>query len=396
MKRSILPRTIIRQKALGPSIGGGPASEMIDGDNDGKCREEGGKWVPCPPGVTRGSVLTSSVGGAQVFDLPKGGGIDRIKELPKKYREAMDRKMASYGLTKGMLKREARKAFKEASPELIARARTWYETVHMQTRQLVDDINARYNMGLGFEQAAGVIAAISPTREFGKNMRDAKNMIRVIAEDKPFAIDQDRIDTFKGDQDLLQGVLKKVKKGTIKPSDFTEKELGALAVLHPVLGRMAGKTGFDSVFKALHIARGASIDETLSGPKVRSFYSNIVNPNSVDRTTIDTWMYRVMTPPNHKFTLGKHTLTLAEHEAEDLEAGRKKKRPQDLFQSTPSGMGVGENVGLYPIFAEVLRELAEEYGMPPSALQAILWEVARTRAGYAITDFDAVFKELEL
>lgn len=41
-------------KIIGPKIGAkpsAPSGELIDGDGDGKCQEESGKWVPCPPGV---------------------------------------------------------------------------------------------------------------------------------------------------------------------------------------------------------------------------------------------------------------------------------------------------------------------------------------------------------
>lgn len=49
-------------KAIGPRIGStrpDPSKPMIDGDNDGKCQEENGKWVPCPPGVGDGTILKS-------------------------------------------------------------------------------------------------------------------------------------------------------------------------------------------------------------------------------------------------------------------------------------------------------------------------------------------------
>lgn len=50
-------------KVLGPKLGDGPSTpngEMVDGDGDGKCQEEGGKWVPCPPGVASGTKLVAS------------------------------------------------------------------------------------------------------------------------------------------------------------------------------------------------------------------------------------------------------------------------------------------------------------------------------------------------
>lgn len=49
-------------KVIGPKIGarGKKPGRMIDADNDGKCQEEGGKWVPCPPGVGDGHVINAA------------------------------------------------------------------------------------------------------------------------------------------------------------------------------------------------------------------------------------------------------------------------------------------------------------------------------------------------
>lgn len=390
------------RKALGPSIRQArkPASQMIDGDGDGKCQEEGGRWVPCPPGVARGSILRRSVGGASVFDLPEGGGIDEELKLPDEFKAAMAERMKTLGITRKQIAQEARKALAAATPEMVEKAKQWYTTVHTKTRGLVSDLNKKYGTKYGFEQAAAVIAALSPAREFQKNMRDARKMFVVMAEDLEFSPPEELIASFKGDRKVLAEVLKRAKNGKLRPSDFTDSELSILAVIHPEIKAIAGMVGFDSVFKAMHILRGGEIDKILSGPKVRSFYSNIVNPDG-NRATIDTWMYRIMTPPGKKFKIGPDNLTLADHEAgKKTTPGKdgkpKKRRTQDIFQGSPSGYGVGDNVGLYPIFAEVIRELAAQEGIPPAALQAILWEVARIQAGYKPTQWEKIFKELEL
>lgn len=43
---------------------------MRDGDGDGKCQEEDGKWVPCPPGVSDGSVINRA--GRAIGKIPLG------------------------------------------------------------------------------------------------------------------------------------------------------------------------------------------------------------------------------------------------------------------------------------------------------------------------------------
>lgn len=42
-------------KIIGPSIGDS-GKPIIDGDLDGRCREENGNWIPCPPGTGTGAV----------------------------------------------------------------------------------------------------------------------------------------------------------------------------------------------------------------------------------------------------------------------------------------------------------------------------------------------------
>jgi len=377
------------RKALGPSLGGRrtPASEMIDGDSDGKCQEEGGKWIPCPPGVRTGSALRR-VSGKLVFDLPKGGGIDRIDEIPLTFRQKMNERLKKLSLTRRHLMDQARKAYGEASPELIAEARQWYSRVHANTRTMNDAINKKFGTSTGFEQAAAVIAALSPAREFGKNIRDARKLMVVMAEDAPFELTDELKEKLKGSSERLDRLVERAGNKP-RPSDFTDEELDLLVGLHPVLAKLGNSTGLVNVIKAATILRGANIDDTLSGPKVRSFYSNIVDPDGPDRVTMDTWMYRAMVSARKLFTIGGETGTLKEHEA----AGR---RVQDLFQGTPAalkGTGIPGNVGLYPLFAEVIRDLAADLDMPPSALQAILWEVQRVRDGYQPTMWEKIAKE---
>lgn len=47
-------------KVIGPKIGRGSVASMRDGDGDGKCQEEDGKWIPCPPGVGDGNVIDAA------------------------------------------------------------------------------------------------------------------------------------------------------------------------------------------------------------------------------------------------------------------------------------------------------------------------------------------------
>lgn len=384
----------ISLKVIGPRIGSGPSSSMRDGDGDGKCQEEGGKWIPCPPGVADGSVLRQTADGP-VFDVPRGGGIDTIKDLPPAFRSRMAERMKKLGLSRRGLRNETRKAFNEASPELIEQARNWYPNVNKKTRELVAAINERHGSNISFEQGAAIIAALSPAREFGKNVRDAKKLMLVHAENKEFDITPEAIGQLRGEaKNKIDALLERLEGNKPKPSDFNKDELALLVGLHPTLSSLGNTTGLTNVIRAYSMFRGVEVNDALSGPKMRSFYSNIVNPDG-DRATIDTWMYRSMVSAKQLFTIKRlKGDPLVGNLSELEEAG---KRTQDIFQSVPGKVDdIPANVGLYPEFVDALRDVAREKNLTPAALQAIIWEIARTRAGYKPTKWDQIEKEFSL
>ena len=124
--------------------------------------------------------------------------------------------------------------------------------------------------------------------------------------------------------------------------------------------------------KALRILRAASgppmSDEELrslidvelgSGSKVRSFYINLYDPfdDAQKAVTIDTHMGAAL-----------NLLPLA------AESGVINK---GLFSTTASrGMGKA-----YPLYAEATRQVAQELGIPPRALQSIVWDYQLQRYG---------------
>ena len=53
---------------------------MRDGDGDGKCQEEDGKWVPCPPGVGDGNVIDAAGRAIRAIGKPIGDKPDSKPE----------------------------------------------------------------------------------------------------------------------------------------------------------------------------------------------------------------------------------------------------------------------------------------------------------------------------
>lgn len=85
-------------KVVGPRIGAGRSStpgKMRDADNDGKCQEENGKWIPCPPGVGDGNVINATGQAIRKIGEPIGKRPlveqkpDRISERRKKAAEKL-------------------------------------------------------------------------------------------------------------------------------------------------------------------------------------------------------------------------------------------------------------------------------------------------------------------
>jgi len=328
-------------------------------------------------------------------DLPDtGDGIDVLSSIDTPHMNAMNRRIAQLGVDRDAMRTELERALKEASPELVAKASQWYSEVRKGADSMRQAVNSRFGSSISLEESAAVIAALSPAREFGKNVKDARDIMTVIAEDAEFTIPEDFKLNLKPEP--LQAFLQFEQRmgdygGKLKPSDLRDDELGFLVVAHPVLSSMGNGTGFTNVVRALALLRSGDIDRYLSGPKMRSFYSNIINPDG-DRVTIDTWMYRAMIPPDSKLNTSKGLLTVKE-----FEKTSKNSKVQNLFQDSPhsSASTVPKHVGLYPEFAEAVREIAAKYDISPASLQAIVWEVQRLRAGDPSTDWDFLYSLFE-
>ena len=164
----------------------------------------------------------------------------------------------------------------------------WYLTAQSQARRLA----ARYELPLS--TSVGVIAALSPGLEWLANLVDAERLIQAfMADDEP-----------------------------------------------PIVG-VYGRRNRD---KALAILGGNDPADILGGLKVRSFYTNILQPNNPDPVTVD----------RHAYCL-----------AHGIRSERSGSASKDVYL-TPAR---------YRETAEVYREISRELGLLPNQLQAITWLV---------------------
>ena len=124
----------------------------------------------------------------------------------------------------------------------------------------------------------------------------------------------------------------------LSPRTMWERNLGAARNL--INGQNGEGTGINKR-KGREILAGGSIDESLKGPKVRSFYRNILDPHDPDVVTCDVWAARVAGGP----------------EAWERKFWLKEKQ--------------------YFEVANDYREAAALLGILPSELQAITWVTIR-------------------
>lgn len=125
--------------------------------------------------------------------------------------------------------------YNQASPLDIASGLRWYGSAKLECKNL-----ARRN-GIGIDKAIGIVAALSPRVNWGRNVIAAQNLIRGI----------------------------------------------------PGEGFGANKV------KAHKILEGSDPSDILRGDKVTSFYSNISRPSTSTSVTIDRWAIRVTMGAEH-------------------------------------------------------------------------------------------------
>ena len=129
-------------------------------------------------------------------------------------------------------------------------------------------------------------------------------------------------------------------------------------------------TGRSNWTKAINIARGASINDTLSGSKVRSFYNNLLDPVHSMSVTIDTWQARGMLAgyiPRGVYI--EHTKQILSGEYDP-----RKSALNAWIQTTLKGPTyAGEEEATYAIFADAVAEVAQERGLRPLDVQARSW-----------------------
>jgi hypothetical protein len=277
----------------------------------------------------------------------------------------------------------------------------WYEGAH----RMADEAAKKYKIPL--QSATGVYAALSPQALWDENAHFAKHVLEIYFDHADHAWDDKMEKTAQRiwkpkDKPLLDSIKDKklseltnpaAKAMWIRTYDEThmERHFEALSPDGHELGYKykspVSGNPLPARWKSLSPITNAVLciesngDRDIISPamgdrhKVRSFYNNILDPDSDNGdVTIDTHAAgaALLRPSSqtdvyvmHMF--GKGPSTKAESEA--------------LNYHGTSGNSYTGMSGLYPIYAQAYRELAEELHIKPRVLQSITWEAKRRLFG---------------
>jgi hypothetical protein len=267
-------------------------------------------------------------------------------------------------------------------------SKQWYETAHRMTSQMAD------KYGISHEKMAAVVAALSPKNGWDNNVGIADRLVDMWKNYRTHAWDADMAKTFNR---LTDGDLKPAFRQMYEDirglsyddidKKFAKSSVGAnsarkalwLRIMDesinkdrktPVYapnGEIRGSRTLtwgmpDPAAKAIQVLEGNGSIEHINSMmgkknKIRSFYNNIINPNSArGHVTIDT----------HAVAAGLLKV-LSSNDDEVLHN----------FGGAPANKPTGLD-GTYSVYAAAYRKAAAALGIQPRELQSITWEAIRS------------------
>jgi len=263
--------------------------------------------------------------------------------------------------------------------EIRARSKLWYDGA----RKIAETMSRKY--GIEPSQAAGILASLSPQKDWFMNVSLADRVAQIMAERQTFrwsgqmAETADRIfgkpvykvaiDSIKGkslgelELDYERAMWLRVYDEAHNPRSFmiVSPEGDLVAEARTIKGELAKPAwgGNGTIAKAVSIFRDgsfANINEQLGRKhKVRNFYNNILVPNS----------------PNGHVTIDTHAVAAALLRAL---SGNSVEVMHNF--SGPKSAHAGLE-GSYALYEEAYRRAAAERGLLPRELQSITWEAVR-------------------
>lgn len=342
LKREIMNELGKRQPGWRPRLGR-IARELID-----TTHRSGGRLISTHP-PSSGEEGTDYTGyrvrrGKLVLPTLKGDE----SQVPKVVQSAME-DLGKMGITWESLVRNLDNAVKNALNRDWADDRTvhgwirWYHNRHDEQKRFVRELRAKYGHVTTQEAVAGVVAALSPQFEWEPNWNLARTVLYVMAAGGKIRITDTVMQKIQAIADRHNEVVRGYKEriaagesGDLTPMEgakiqheFRDRDditvadlLGGIKVGEQIDLRQRyrellkkGKSpedasrevaiflplspgGTSAMGAALRIAMGEDPNLVLNGPKVRSFYNNMLNPSSDHpdgHATVDSHQVRIMT-----------------------------------------------------------------------------------------------------
>lgn len=251
------------------------------------------------------------------FSSAAGGGVLSVatsgEDLSVAARDKVSAALAKFGTSVDVLETEIDARIGGPSSPSIVEGSRWYPAANA----LASAIATR--TGLDVDRVIGVLAVISPQTDWDANARIGEQMCEFHASGKAEGLSP------QGAMDLF---ISQTRSVSALPSN---------------------------ILKGFAVLKGAPIDATLGGTKVRSFYNNIADPGGTGEVTVDGHMAKAFGAASG--------LTFAE--VKKL-MGMKSVAPASAFPSAG-----------YVAIAEAIRRVAGRYGVSPDAVQAAYWTLIR-------------------
>lgn len=276
--------------------------------------------------------------------------------------------------------------FEQVPPEIRERSKLWYDGA----RSIADRWQKRFD--ITGQQAAGVMAVLSPQKDWFMNVSMAERILDAMHARNDFKWDQKMVTTageilakpqYQTDLRAIQGKTLKQVRAMGDPirtamwirvfdqshNPRTYRLVTPEGTFGEHVTNADGKTrgklawgSFNEMAKAVSIVDDGSIerisDSLGAAHKVRNFFNNIVNPNDdLGSVTIDT----------HAVAAGLlQPLSGASTEVTHNFGGT----------GSASNANTG-NSGTYGLYAEAYRRAAKRAGVLPREMQSITWEAVR-------------------
>ena len=286
------------------------------------------------------------------------------------------------------------------------RSKLWYDGAN----KVVNELAQQYN--LPPNSVAGVFASLSPQKDWFMNADLGKRVIDILSTKQDFSFDNKMLDiATKGyvkNGKKIPGIFSKpqfaemlnyIKTKKLSELESTAEQAMWLRIYDEAYNDPSYKTltpegeftefvknddgsnsgiawnsnsMIESAIKSFYSGGDSKVISPLMGSrhKVRSFYNNIINPNSDDGSvTIDTHAVASATlrPVSGQSTIVHHNFGTSPEI---------KKRKADWKGAVTNSSVTGVK-GLYGLYAEAYRRASSEVGILPREMQSITWEAVR-------------------